>query len=85
MDGPAEPGYVRLHRSGELADRAAAALERLRDCDLCACYCHVDRIAGTAGAACRTGARAVVSSVFAHHGEEAPLSGSRGSGTIFFA
>jgi len=85
MDGLAEPGYVRLHQTGELAARAAAAQERLRDCDLCARYCFVDRTEETAGAACRTGARAVVSSVFAHHGEEAPLSGSRGSGTIFFA
>jgi len=85
MDGPAEPGYVRLHQTGELAARAAAAQERLRDCDLCARYCFVDRTEETADAACRTGARAVVSSVFAHHGEEAPLSGSRGSGTIFFA
>ena len=79
------PTYLKLWESGELAERACTAHGRLSDCDLCARYCHVDRLAGTTGAACRTGERAVVSSSGAHHGEEAPLSGRRGSGTIFFS
>jgi putative pyruvate formate lyase activating enzyme len=79
------PSYIRLHRQGKLAERAALAYERMRDCDLCARYCHVNRFESTKGAVCRTGERAVVNSYGAHHGEEAPLSGWRGSGTIFFS
>ena len=80
-----EPSYVQLHRQGKLAERAALAYERMRDCDLCARYCYVNRFESTKGAVCRTGERAVVNSYGAHHGEEAPLSGWRGSGTIFFS
>ncbi len=80
-----EPAYLALHRSGELAVRARLALDRLASCDLCARYCRVDRLAGTRGAVCRTGRWARVASYGPHHGEERPLSGWRGSGTIFFA
>lgn len=80
-----EPSYLALHRSGELAERARLALDRLRSCDLCARYCRVDRTAGTKGAVCRTGRWARVAACGPHHGEERPLSGRRGSGTIFFA
>lgn len=79
-----EPAYVKLHETGELRARADSARRRLADCDLCARYCHVNRLTGTTGTVCRTGEKAVVSSVGPHHGEEAPLSGSNGSGTIFF-
>ncbi len=80
-----EPAYLALHRSGELADRASLALGRLASCDLCARYCRVDRLSGTKGAVCRTGRWARVASYRPHHGEERPISGPRGSGTIFFA
>lgn len=80
-----EPAYLELFRSGELAERASRALERLAFCDLCARYCRVDRFSGVEGAVCRTGRRVVVSSLGPHHGEEDPLRGSRGSGTIFFS
>ena len=80
-----EPAYLALHRSGELADRARLALGRLASCDLCARYCRVDRLSGTKGAVCRTGRWARVASCGPHHGEERPISGWRGSGTIFFA
>lgn len=83
-DSGGAPAYVALHRSGELARRAAAAVERLASCDLCPRQCRADRIRRSVGAVCRTGARAVVSSFFAHHGEERCLSGTLGSGTIFF-
>jgi putative pyruvate formate lyase activating enzyme len=82
---PAEPAYLKLYRNGELAIRARRAHEHLRSCDLCARGCHVNRLLSTRGAACRTGERAVVCSAGAHHGEERPLSGRRGSGTIFFS
>ena len=79
-----ESAYLRLSRSGELAERARLARAHLEDCDLCARYCRVNRLQGTRGAVCRTGERAVVSSFGPHHGEEGCLRGQRGSGTIFF-
>ncbi|MGW8183533.1 MAG: radical SAM protein [Burkholderiales bacterium] len=79
------PAYRRLLETGELARRAEAAYARLADCDLCARYCHVDRRKGIEGAVCRTAMRAVVASYGPHHGEEDPLRGRGGSGTIFFS
>ncbi len=85
MEKPFEPAYLELARKGELARRAAAALKHLERCDLCARGCHVNRLLSTRGAACRTGEKALVSSWGPHHGEERPLSGWRGSGTVFFS
>jgi len=80
-----EPAYLRLLRSGELAERARSARQHLKNCDLCARYCRVDRRRSIRGAVCRTGERAVVYSATPHHGEEDCLRGRRGSGTIFFS
>lgn len=80
-----EPAYRRLARTGRLTQRARDARQRLNDCDLCARYCHVDRIANVRGAVCRTGERAIVYSAGPHHGEEDCLRGTNGSGTIFFS
>ena len=82
--GTIEPGYISLHKSGELAGRIAAAREILTDCTLCPWHCHVNRPAGDMGV-CRVGALPVVSSYGPHFGEERPLVGLRGSGTIFLA
>ncbi len=79
-----EPAYLKLWSSGELADRAAQAQARLRRCTLCPRRCRVDRTAGELGE-CRTGVLARVASAGPHYGEEAPLVGRGGSGTIFFA
>jgi putative pyruvate formate lyase activating enzyme len=78
-----EPAYLPLLRSGELKRRVEAACERLHACDFCGRECRVDRYEqlGT----CKTGVRATVSSFGPHLGEEDPLRGHRGSGTIFFA
>jgi putative pyruvate formate lyase activating enzyme len=81
----AEPAYAALLKSGELAERARMAVERLRSCDLCARYCRVNRLESAKGAVCRTGRRAVVHSFGPHHGEERPIRGRRGSGTLFFS
>jgi putative pyruvate formate lyase activating enzyme len=78
-----EPAYLKLLRSGELAERAKTAYEHLADCDLCGWECHIDRRERTG--ACKTGVEALVASYGAHHGEEDPLRGRGGSGTIFFA
>ena len=80
-----EPAYVRLLSGSELSARVTSAYRHLEDCDLCARYCRVNRRRTTKGAVCRTGERAVVHSFGPHHGEEAPLRGSKGSGTIFFS
>jgi len=78
-----EPAYLELLRSGELRERVAQAYEHLSICDVCARNCNVDRRDGQVGV-CRTGDRAKVSSYGPHLGEEDPLRGWRGSGTIFF-
>ena len=79
------PAYLTLLESGELARRVELAYQHLEDCDLCARFCHVNRRSPTKGAVCRTGERAVVYSFGPHHGEEKPLRGTNGSGTIFFS
>ncbi len=78
-----EAAYLRLFRSGELERRAEEARRHEAACDLCGRYCHIDRNARTAG--CRTGTRARLASFGPHHGEEDPLRGWGGSGTLFFA
>jgi putative pyruvate formate lyase activating enzyme len=78
------PAYLGLLRQGELERRAAEALGRLEACDICARECLVNRRQGELGV-CHTGERARVSSYGPHLGEENPLRGWRGSGTIFFS
>ncbi len=79
-----EPGYIKLHRSGELTGRIEAARKILADCTLCPWHCHVNRHKGEIGV-CRTGAQPMVADYGPHFGEERPLVGSRGSGTIFLS
>ena len=78
------PGYLHLSGSGELEERARRAHEVLRDCVVCPQECRVNRIEGELGF-CRTGLLPMVSSYSPHFGEESPLVGRNGSGTIFFA
>lgn len=82
--GPGAPRYLALHATGELRRRAQSALAALSACELCPHRCRVDRTRGELGF-CRTGALARVASAGPHYGEEAPLVGRGGSGTIFFA
>lgn len=79
----AEPAYIGTSRQGHLNDRIKRAFEILNDCTLCPRQCHVNRNTNETGI-CRTGRKARLSSYNAHFGEEAPLVGSHGSGTIFF-
>lgn len=72
---------MRLSRRS-LADRAERAHAILSSCTLCPRNCRVDRIAGRKGY-CKATSALEVSSYNPHHGEEPPLSGTRGSGTIF--
>jgi putative pyruvate formate lyase activating enzyme len=75
--------YLELYRSGKLRERVEAAVSLLESCSVCPRSCGVNRLAGDAGE-CRTPREAVVSSYGPHFGEEAPLVGRHGSGTIFF-
>ncbi|WP_455208884.1 radical SAM protein [Kaarinaea lacus] len=77
--------YLSLLENKQFETRVARAYQHLEDCDLCARYCHVNRKHSIKGAVCRTGELAVVHSFGPHHGEENPLRGWKGSGTIFFS
>ncbi|MCI2425857.1 radical SAM protein [Candidatus Acetothermia bacterium] len=67
-----------------IADRAAQLEKILRRCTLCHHRCLVDRRKGEVGR-CKMGTRIKVASFGPHFGEERPLVGSRGSGTVFFS
>ncbi|MGC9332868.1 MAG: radical SAM protein [Anaerolineae bacterium] len=84
MSRQSEPAYRALLPSGELKRRAEKAFARLAACDICARECGVNRLESAEKAGCHTGDRAVVSSYGPHFGEESPLVGTGGSGTIFF-
>ncbi|OPY06016.1 MAG: hypothetical protein A4E66_02308 [Syntrophus sp. PtaB.Bin001] len=80
-----EPLYLSLYRQGKLSERIDGALALISPaCRLCPRNCRIDRLAGKTGV-CKTGAKAVVASYSPHFGEEAPLVGTHGSGTIFFS
>ena len=79
-----EPSYLALFESGELKHIASELERRLESCTLCPHNCSVDRI-GTGRGRCRSGALPRVASWNPHFGEENPLVGRRGSGTVFFS
>ena len=70
--------------SGKLARRAGLAYLAMQNCRLCPRKCGVNRLKDEKGF-CMTGKDTSVASASPHHGEEPPISGSRGSGTIFFS
>ncbi|MCE1227001.1 MAG: radical SAM protein [Geobacteraceae bacterium] len=76
--------YLDLYQSGELLQRVREGYRRLLACDLCPHSCGVNRVKGEQGR-CRSGLKPRIASTNLHHGEEPPISGSRGSGTIFFS
>ncbi|MBI5245105.1 MAG: radical SAM protein [Elusimicrobia bacterium] len=77
-----KPAYLRLAKRGELKARAAALRELMRECALCPRRCRAKRLEGGKGA-CLSASEPIVSSFGPHFGEERPLVGSGGSGTIF--
>jgi putative pyruvate formate lyase activating enzyme len=76
--------YIDLYKSGELLERVRRAYARLACCDLCPHDCEVNRLRGETGF-CGAGVKAKIASSNVHRGEEPPISGTRGSGTIFFS
>lgn len=76
-------GYLNLYKNGRLNVIREELLDSLKSCRLCPRKCDVDRLNDKTGF-CKTGRYAVVSSYNLHFGEEDPLVGRGGSGTIFF-
>ncbi|MBU3957006.1 radical SAM protein [Patescibacteria group bacterium] len=85
-----KPGYLKLSKK-ELEKRAKEAWKLLNPCRVCPRKCGVNRQKDALRRAqgkigfCQMGAKLRISSAHAHFGEEAPLVGTRGSGTIFFS
>jgi putative pyruvate formate lyase activating enzyme len=75
---------VLLLSKNELAERIEASYKLLESCRVCPRECGVNRLEDNKSGFCKSGLNPVISSVSPHHGEEPPLSGTRGSGTIFF-
>ena len=76
------PSYIEAHQTGRLADSIKESYKILENCCLCPRKCEVNRLEDEKGI-CRTGRSAMVSSFNPHFGEEDPLVGTNGSGTIF--
>ena len=76
------PSYIEASRTGKLADSIRESYRILENCRLCPRKCEVNRLEGEKGI-CRTGRSVMVSSFSPHFGEEDPLVGTNGSGTIF--
>jgi len=76
------PSYIPLLEKGELNKRVELLQEFIKECQLCPRQCHVNRLNGEVGY-CGAGSDLMVSSASPHFGEERPLVGHHGSGTIF--
>ncbi len=79
-----EPSYLSLEREGELARREEELWEVFRSCALCPRQCEVNRLNGETGVCSMTSA-VKYAGIAPHFGEEAPLVGRWGSGTVFFS
>ena len=76
--------YIETYNKGILKEKVEEARELLKNCTLCPRECRVDRTISKDGI-CKTGKLACVCSGQPHFGEESPLVGRYGSGTIFFS
>jgi len=83
IDPAFEPPYRELHRTGELRRRGEQLWERMAACDLCPRECGTARLEGDEGF-CEASAQLEIASHAPHFGEEDPLVGTGGSGTVFF-
>lgn len=79
-----EPAYLKLHKTGELKKRGEKLWNVMKSCKLCPRKCGARRFDGQKGF-CRSDSGLMVSSYAPHFGEEKPLVGKHGSGTIFFS
>jgi putative pyruvate formate lyase activating enzyme len=79
-----DPPYLDLHSAGELKRRGESLWALMEGCTLCPRECGADRLAGDRGF-CRASSELEIASHHPHFGEERPLVGNGGSGTIFFS
>ena len=77
------PSYLKSYNEGSLRNKLLKINELNTSCCLCPHRCGTDRTQSNTGK-CKSGSLPVISSYSPHFGEEPPLSGIRGSGTIFF-
>lgn len=78
------PKYLNAYKSGKLKKIAERLFAGLKSCSICPRRCNVNRLNEKTGF-CKTGKLPKVFSFICHHGEEPPVSGTKGSGTIFFS
>jgi putative pyruvate formate lyase activating enzyme len=78
------PSYLEAYANGNLERIIETTFKMLESCCICPRKCKVDRLKDNKGY-CKTGLKPEVYSFIAHHGEEPPISGEKGSGTIFFS
>ncbi|MFA5362096.1 MAG: radical SAM protein [Candidatus Omnitrophota bacterium] len=78
------PSYLETYHNGTLFKIAEQAFAMLGSCVLCPRQCKVNRLEGETGV-CKTALTPKIYSYMAHHGEEPPISGTNGSGAIFFS
>lgn len=79
-----KPLYISALETGELDRRIETCYRSMQSCILCPRLCKANRLQNETGI-CKTGIRAKISGYHPHFGEESPISGTKGSGTIFFA
>lgn len=77
-----EPAYIKAYEKGLLQKNVEKAIQILEECHLCPRNCGVNRLKGEKGF-CQASFLPEVSSYSPHFGEERPLVGNHGSGTIF--
>jgi putative pyruvate formate lyase activating enzyme len=78
------PVYLESYNNGKLNNIIDKTFKMLESCCICPRICKVNRLNDKRGF-CRVGLKPKVCSFMPHHGEEPPISGTRGSGTIFFS
>jgi putative pyruvate formate lyase activating enzyme len=80
----AYPSYLDTYSTGKLQEIAEELFLSLKSCQICPRRCQINRLADKVGF-CKTARDLKVYSFMCHHGEEPPVSGDKGSGTIFFS
>jgi len=79
-----QPSYLKAYHKGHLKKLSESVLKMLESCAICPRRCKVNRLKSELGY-CKTGLNPKIYSFVAHHGEEPPISGKKGSGAIFFS
>jgi putative pyruvate formate lyase activating enzyme len=84
IDANFNPGYLKLYQNGELKKRGQKLWQMMDSCSLCPRECGAERLKGERGF-CQASSTLEISSYHPHFGEEDPLVGRGGSGTVFFS